>query len=47
MDVEAFQDGYLAGPLAEEGADMPVGQLIGYIVDNRDEAADVTAQAAT
>jgi pyruvate/2-oxoglutarate dehydrogenase complex dihydrolipoamide acyltransferase (E2) component len=47
MEAEAFHDGFLAGPLVPEGAEMPVGQLIGYIADNRDEAADGTAQAAT
>ena len=47
MEVEAFQDGFLAGPLAPEGAEMPVGQLIGYIADKPDEAADGAAQAAT
>jgi pyruvate dehydrogenase E2 component (dihydrolipoyllysine-residue acetyltransferase) len=33
MDVEAFHDGYLAGPLAAENTEMPVGQVIGYITD--------------
>ena len=34
MEVTAFHDGYLAGPLAAEGAEMPVGQIIGYIADS-------------
>jgi len=34
MDVEAFHDGYLAGPLAAEGSELPVGATIGYIADN-------------
>ena len=34
MEVTAFHDGYLAGPLALEGAEMPVGQIIGYIADS-------------
>ncbi len=34
MEVEAFQDGYLAGPLAEPGSDLPVGQVIGYLSDS-------------
>ena len=39
MDVEAFQDGYLSGPLAAEGTEAPVGQTIGYIADNLNEVA--------
>jgi pyruvate dehydrogenase E2 component (dihydrolipoamide acetyltransferase) len=42
MDVEAFHDGYLAGPLAAEGSEMPVGAIIGYIADS----LGATAQAA-
>jgi pyruvate dehydrogenase E2 component (dihydrolipoamide acetyltransferase) len=38
MEVEAFHDGYLAGPLAEANAEFPVGQTIGYIADAADEA---------
>ncbi len=34
MDVEAFYDGYLAGPLAAADTDIPVGVVIGYIVDS-------------
>jgi len=33
MDVEAFHDGYLTGPLAETGSDIPVGQVIAYLSD--------------
>lgn len=33
MEVEAFQDGFLSGPLAAEGTDAPVGETIGYIAD--------------
>jgi pyruvate dehydrogenase E2 component (dihydrolipoamide acetyltransferase) len=36
MDVEAFSDGYLAGPLTPAGSDIPVGAVIGYIVDSAD-----------
>ena len=43
MDVEAFQDGYLSGPLAEEGTEAPVGQVIGYIADNVSEISNVEA----
>ncbi len=36
MDVEAFHDGYLAGPLAAEGSEMPVGATMGYIAESLD-----------
>ena len=32
LDVEAFADGFLAGPLAAVDMDIPVRQVIGYIV---------------
>ena len=41
MDVEAFSDGYLVGPLAEAGSDVPVGTVIGYIGDTPDAGAGV------
>jgi len=46
MDVEAFQDGYLSGPLAEEGTEAPVGQIIGYIAETVNEIRAVAAAAA-
>ena len=46
MEVTAFHDGYLAGPLALEGAEMPVGQIIGYIADSPSGTATAPAQAA-
>ena len=45
MDVEAFHDGYLAGPLAAEGSEMPVGATIGYIADRPE--ATLPAAVAT
>lgn len=39
MEVEAFEDGYLSGPLAPEGTEAPVGQTIGYIVENSAEVS--------
>jgi pyruvate dehydrogenase E2 component (dihydrolipoamide acetyltransferase) len=33
MDLEAFHDGFLAGPLVAEGSELPVGATIGYIAD--------------
>ncbi len=35
MDVEAFQDGYLSGPLAPEDSDVPVREVIAYISDEK------------
>jgi pyruvate dehydrogenase E2 component (dihydrolipoamide acetyltransferase) len=45
MEVDAFHDGYLAGPLAAEGTEMPVGKVIGYIADSPGEAPARVAQA--
>ena len=45
MEVAAFHDGYLAGPLAAEGTEMPVGKIIGYIADSPGEAPGGVAQA--
>jgi pyruvate dehydrogenase E2 component (dihydrolipoamide acetyltransferase) len=45
MEVEAFQDGYLSGPLAAEGSEAPVGQTIGYIADNLAEISSAAAAA--
>ncbi len=39
MDLEAFSDGYLAGPLAEADSDIPVGQVIGYLTDSPESEA--------
>lgn len=46
MDVEAFHDGFLAGPLAPADQDIKVGQPIGYIVDSVEEARGQTAAVA-
>lgn len=45
MEVEAFQDGYLSGPLAAEGTEARVGEIIGYIAEHADEAATLAAKA--
>src|SRR5664279_4227847 len=45
MEVAAFHDGYLAGPLAAEGTEMPVGKIIGYIADSPGEVPAAVAQA--
>ena len=41
MDVESFQDGYLAAVLMPAGSTAPVGETIGLIVENEDEIAAV------
>ena len=45
MEVASYHDGYLAGPLAAEGTEMPVGKVIGYIADSPGEAPAGVAQA--
>jgi pyruvate dehydrogenase E2 component (dihydrolipoamide acetyltransferase) len=45
MEVEAFQDGYLSGPLAAEGTEAPVGETIGYIADDVAGVASVKTTA--
>ena len=45
MDVEAFQEGYLAAILMPAGSAAPVGETIGLIVENEEEIAAVKAQA--
>lgn len=46
MEVEAYEDGFLSGPLAAEGTEAPVGEVIGYIADKRDGAGGGVAPAA-
>ncbi len=43
MDVESFQDGYLAAVLMPAGNTAPVGETIGLIVESEDEIAAVQA----
>lgn len=38
LEVEAFSDGYLAGPLAPVDQDIPVKKVIGYLADTAEEA---------
>jgi pyruvate dehydrogenase E2 component (dihydrolipoamide acetyltransferase) len=45
MEVEAFHDGYLAGPLAAINAELPVGQTIGFIAGTAGEAKSGTIVA--
>lgn len=39
MEIEAFHDGFLSGPLAAANAEYNVGTPIGYIAESREEAA--------
>lgn len=47
MDVEAFSDGYLRGPLAEVGSDIPVKGVIGFISDTPDTIQSPVLSAGT
>jgi len=47
MEVEAFRDGYLAGPLAPEGSEMRVGATIGFLVDSPGAAEAAPSAAAS
>lgn len=46
MEVEAFDDGYLSGPLTAEGTEAPVGEVIGYIAEKREQVAGGAGQPA-
>ena len=45
MDVESFQEGFLAAVLIEAGGTAPVGETIGLIVESEAEIAEVAAKA--
>ncbi len=45
MDVESFQDGFLAVVLMPAGSSAPVGETIGLIVESQEEIDAVQAQA--
>ena len=45
MDVESFQDGYLAAVLMPAGSTAPVGETIGLIVETEAEIAEAKAKA--
>lgn len=45
LDVEAFQDGFLAGPLAPVDTDIPVRSVIAWLVDSKEEL-DATTSAS-
>ena len=45
MDVEAFQEGFLAAVLMPAGGTAPVGETIGLIVESEAEIAEAAAKA--
>ena len=45
MDVEAFEDGFLAKIIVQEGEMAPVGQAVALIASSEDEIASVAAGA--
>ncbi len=45
MDVESFQEGYLAAVLMPAGSTAPVGETIGLIVESEDEIASAQEKA--
>ena len=45
MDVESFQDGFLAAVLIGAGGTAPVGETIGLIVETEAEIAEIAAKA--
>ncbi|MEB3256501.1 MAG: dihydrolipoamide acetyltransferase family protein [Synechococcaceae cyanobacterium] len=47
MDVESFNEGFLAAVLMPAGGTAPVGETIGLIVETPDEIAAVQANTAT
>ncbi len=47
MDVESFQDGYLAAVLMPAGSTAPVGETIGLIVENQAEIDAVQSEVKT
>jgi pyruvate dehydrogenase E2 component (dihydrolipoamide acetyltransferase) len=47
MDVESFNEGFLAAVLMPAGGTAPVGETIGLIVESEAEIAAVQASAST
>ena len=45
MDVESFNEGYLAAVLMPAGGTAPVGETIGLIVETQAEIAEAQAKA--
>jgi pyruvate dehydrogenase E2 component (dihydrolipoamide acetyltransferase) len=47
MDVEAFEDGYLAAIVTGEGESCAVGSVVAYIAENEGDVAALKAYAAS
>ena len=47
MDMEAFSDGFLMGPLAKEDTDYDVATVIAYLSDETSDKKDKTVETAT
>jgi pyruvate dehydrogenase E2 component (dihydrolipoamide acetyltransferase) len=47
MDVEAFEDGFIAAILKDEGNTVDVGASVGIIVPNEDDIAKISAATST
>jgi pyruvate dehydrogenase E2 component (dihydrolipoamide acetyltransferase) len=47
MDVEAFEDGFLARIIVEEGGMAPVGEAVALIAENEADIAAVAAAYAS
>lgn len=45
MDVEAFEDGFLATIIVDEGQSCPVGEAVALLVDSSDDVAKVTVSS--
>lgn len=45
MDVEAFEEGFLATIIVDEGQSCPVGEAVALIVDSSDDVAKVTVSS--
>ena len=46
MDVESFQEGFLAAVLMPAGSTAPVGETIGLIVESQEEIKEVQSKAS-
>ena len=46
MEVEVFREGYLSGPLAEVDSVVPVGEAIGFLVEDASQVVNETRAVA-
>lgn len=47
MDVESFEDGFLASILVDEGSSCAVGAPVGLLVSNKDDISKVNSSSST